>query len=152
MFLIKPTNEEILQGLESWSWLPVNDKQPIAVTAFGDVFFDSDDGVWFLDTLEGSLTLATKSKDELQKLLNTEEGQDHYLMSGFILRTHNEGMTLGPGQCYEFKVHPIIGGEIEFDNIEIQDFVVSLNLCGQLHEQIKDLPSGTKINEFKFVE
>jgi hypothetical protein len=32
------------------------------------------------------------------------------------------------------------------DNVETLDFVVGLNIAGQLHEQISDLPPGTRIS------
>jgi len=152
MYLINPPIEEVTRGLDSWGWLPIEGKTPFAVTAFGDVFLESSEGIWFLDTLEGSLTIVSGTREELQEILNSEEGQDHFLMAGFVIRARNEGMNLEPGQCYDFKINPVVGGPIEFENIEIQNFVVSLNIGGQIHEQVKNLPPGTKISEFKFVE
>lgn len=149
MYLIEPSHDEISQGLESWDWLPIEGKVPFSVTAFGDVFMESPEGIWFLDTIEGSVNKVAENKEELQEILNTEEGQDHYLMSGFVENAVNEGMVLKKGQCFDFKVNPILGGPIEFENIEIQNFVVSLNVSGQIHGQVKDLPHGTKLNEIE---
>ncbi len=146
MYLINPTQEKISNGLEEWSWLPINDKTPIVVTAFGDIFFESSNGIWFLDTLEGNISKVTNTRGELQDILNTVEGQDHFLMSGFVDRAVAEGMKLMGGQCYNFKISPVLGGQIIFENIEIQDLVVALSISGQIHRQVKDLPAGTKIN------
>ncbi len=147
MYLINPTSEELSEGLEAWSWLPVKEKSPIAVTAFGDVFLESPEGIWFLDTLEGSLNRIADSKPELDEILNTAEGQTHFLFSSFVDRALSEGMNLEEGQCYDFKVNPVLGGAVEFENIEVNDFVVSLYVSGQVHQQIKDLPPGAKIKE-----
>jgi len=35
---------------------------------------------------------------------------------------------------------------VDLDNVEVIDFVVSLNIAGQIHEQVRDLPPGTPIS------
>jgi hypothetical protein len=149
MYIINPTPEEISEGLEAWSWLPIDEKLPIAVTAFGDMFLESSEGIWFLDTLEGSFNKIASSGPELEAILKTQEGQRHFLLIGLVDRALEEGMTLDEGQCYDFKTNPILGGPIEYENMEIRDFVVSLYVSGKIHEQIKDLPPGTKIKDIE---
>jgi hypothetical protein len=34
---------------------------------------------------------------------------------------------------YGFKIAPILGGELSVSNIQVIDFVVSVNILGQLH-------------------
>ncbi len=145
MYFINPPIEKINSALESWNWIGLEGKEPVRVTAFGDVFFQDGMGIWFLDTIEGSLNKVCSSLYELDKLLESEENQDHYLLAGFIIRANNEGMLLENDQCYDFKINPVLGGEIEFHNIERQDFVVAINIAGQLHDQIRFLPEGTPI-------
>ena len=147
MFLIKPSKEEILEGLESWDWHDFTGKEPIAVTAFGDVFFESKEGIYFLDKVSGEFTVVCKTKEELEKILNTPDGQDHYLMSEIVLLARERGLLLNEGECYEFKIAPFLSGPIEFDNLQKMDFKISLHITGQLIKQVKDLPPGTKINK-----
>ena len=45
---------------------------------------------------------------------------------------------------------PILGGELSVSNIQVIDFVVSINILGQLHRQVRDLPPGTRISKFRF--
>ncbi len=45
-----------------------------------------------------------------------------------------------------FKIPPVPGGAITLENIEVIDFVVCVNLAGQLHRQVKDPPPGTPIS------
>lgn len=148
MFYIEPTSEDISRALDSWDWLPIASKQPILVTAFGDIFLSAPDGIWFLDTLEGKLNRVCQTREELSQILQTEDGENHYLFAGFVERAHREGLTLGDDQCYDFKVNPVVGGKIEFENIEPANFVVAVNMAGQLHEQVRDLPEGTPITGF----
>ena len=58
-------------------------------------------------------------------------------------------MDLGLGQCYSYKLPPILNGPIEPSNIEPADLPVHFSLLGQIHRQVKDLPEGTPIHEFK---
>jgi hypothetical protein len=122
------------------------------VTAFADVCFEAVDGIWFLDTLEGKVKHLCHSREDLNSILSTEEGMDTYLLAGLAERAAREGCLLGDGECYDFKVHPILGGAIDYSNIEKQSFLVALHLRGQLHDQVRNLPAGTKISKIIFSE
>ncbi len=148
MYFIIPPLEKIKRALESWNWIGIEGKDPVKVTAFGDIFFEDENGIWFLDTIEGTLEKVCETLDDLNKILESEDNQDHYLLAGFIIRAHNEGLILDEGQCYDFKINPVIGGKIEFENIDKQDFVVALHIAGQLHDQVRFLPEGTPITKF----
>lgn len=152
MFFIQPNQKDIINALESWDWINFNDKTPIAVTCFGDMFFDSKSGIYFLDTLEGTLNKICEDKNELQNILNTEDGQDTYLLSGLVLKAKDEGLILEDGECYDFEQNPILGGAIEYQNMNKLSFVVSVNIAGQIHKQVKDLPPGSKISGFNVVD
>ena len=41
---------------KSWGTADIQGKQPLFTSPFGDVFFQAQDGFWFLDLLEGTLT------------------------------------------------------------------------------------------------
>ena len=47
-----------------------------------------------------------------------------------------------------FVVPPVLGGKFDPDNVTVRDFVVALNISGQIHDQIRDLPPGTPIKGF----
>lgn len=148
MFFIEPSPEDIARALESWGWLPIQSKKPVLVTAFGDIFLESSEGIWFLDTLEGNLVRVGDTIADLKNLLATEEAENHYLFAGFVERAQNEGMLLEGAECYDFKVNPIVGGKIEYENIEPRNFVVAVNIAGQLHEQTRAMLPGSKITGF----
>jgi len=152
---ISPSAQQIvnaldaLDALDAWTWLDLAGKEPLLVTAFADVFFKSADGIWFLDTLEGKLVRVSDTEEELQQKLSTAEGQDHYLFLPFVQRAEEEGLKLAADECYDFTLHPVIGGEVDMENIEKRSFLVALHIRGQLHEQVRHLPEGTKISGFK---
>ncbi|RZT28607.1 uncharacterized protein DUF1851 [Kribbella sp. VKM Ac-2569] len=140
------SDEQYARALESWTFLELDGLVPVFTSPFGDVFFQAADGFWWLDTLEGTLELTWASADELRDELNTEDGQDQYLLAGLAFGAANQGVVPGPDQVYSFTHPPQLGGELTLDNVEVLDFVVSLNFLGQIHSQIRDLPPGTPIS------
>jgi hypothetical protein len=140
------TDEQYAHALESWTFLDLDGKAPVFTSPFGDVFFQAADGFWYLDTLEGTLTRPWASADELRDELNTEDGQDQYLLAGLVFGAAQQGVVPSGDQVYSFAHPPQLGGELTLDNVEVMDFVVSLNILGQIHSQIRDLPPGTPIS------
>lgn len=145
---IRVPEQDLHRALSSWKWLPLSDLTIFAVSAFGEVFFRNSAGeVFHMDTIEGQLLSVANSMSEFFNLLQAEDIQDKLLLGGFVMGARNRGMFLGDGECYDFKIAPILGGAMDAEQIEKTSFVVKLDIAGQIHEQIKDLPPGTKITE-----
>ena len=119
---------------------------------FGDVFLQGSDGVWFLDSIEGTLALRWPDVHALQALLNTPEGQDQFLLGSIAIAAQERGLAAGPAEIFTFTVHPALGGPISAENVETMDYVVASSICGQLRLQLKDLPPGTPITGFALDE
>jgi Domain of unknown function (DUF1851) len=115
--------------------------EPIFSSPFGDVFFRAADGIWWLDTIEGSISRRWTSKEALRAEIDTVAGQDDYLLAGLVL-AEARGLRPGPDQVFDFAVAPVLGGSFETDNIVVVDFVVKLTIAGQLHDQLRQLPPG----------
>jgi Domain of unknown function (DUF1851) len=141
---------EFVRALESWAWLDLSSTAPVFTSLFGDVFLRADDGWWYLDTIEGTLSRRWATQEELAAELVTDEGQDQYLLGGLALEARQRGIDLQPQQVYDFRLPPVLGGAFDVENIVAVDFVVAVNIAGQLHDQVRDLPPGTSISEIKF--
>ena len=152
MYFIEPNPKVVADALEAWIWIGVVGKRPFLITAFADIFLEDSDGVWFLDTLEGKLKKMPQTKEELKKLLSTDEGMDLYLFSGFVDRAIREGMALVEDECYDFKINPIVGGPVNYSNVGKMSFLVALHLRGQIHDQVRHMEPGTKISKFVFAD
>ena len=64
------------EALTEWQWrAELAGKRPLVTSAFGDVFLQGDDGVWFLDAVEGKLSREWDSASSLQAQLNTAASQ-----------------------------------------------------------------------------
>jgi hypothetical protein len=62
---------QFTRALESWDWVGIGDKSPMFTSPFGDVFFQARDGLWWLDTLEATLTREWVTAEEMSAALNT---------------------------------------------------------------------------------
>src|SRR5206468_3529367 len=61
------TSDQYEQALESWQWLDLAGKTPMFTSLFGDVFFSSGDGCWFLDSVV-ALNVAGQIHDQVRSL------------------------------------------------------------------------------------
>jgi hypothetical protein len=95
--------------------------------------------LWWLDTLEATLTREWATAEEMSAALNTAGGQDRFLLAGLAARAEHQGITPTSAQVYGFKIAPILGGELSVSNIQVIDFVVSVNILGQLHGGVNTL-------------
>ncbi|AWS43722.1 T6SS immunity protein Tdi1 domain-containing protein [Streptosporangium sp. 'caverna'] len=140
------TLEQFEQGLESWRWIGLAGKVPVLASLFGDVIFRAEDGFWWLDAVEGSLTQPWEDADAVRAELNTVDGRERYLLASLAEAAGQRGLGLAAEQVYDFKHSPVLGGEVSLNNLGVIDFVVGLNIAGQIHEQVRDLPPGTPIS------
>jgi hypothetical protein len=141
-------SDEFSQALESWRWIGIEGKTPLFCSPFGDVFLRAADGIWWLDTAEGTLTRRWAHSEELKAALRTTEGQDRFLLAGLAVAAERQGIVPGARQVYGFKIAQVLGGQLNVDNLEVIDFVVGINILGHIHEQVRNLPQGTRISGF----
>jgi hypothetical protein len=141
-------DDQFERALESWQWLDLSRKKPVLASLFGDVFFAAQDGWWYLSVLDGSLSRNWGDRDSLQAELDTEDGQDLYLLGGLAFAAAQRGLTLKENEVYIYKVPPLVGGSLSAENIETIDFVAGLTVLGQLHRQVRDMPPGSQIAGF----
>jgi hypothetical protein len=142
MQLTKQFSEEhYAKALASWDWLDGLDRlTPGFASLFGDLFLVARDGSWwFLDTLDGTLSREWNHRDELFAALDTDAGQDRYLMGGLALGAgERRGITLTDDQVYGWAPPPMIARNFAVDDIKPFPFIVVLHVAGQFHGQQLD--------------
>lgn len=139
-------DEQFRRGLASWGFVDLQGKRPFMVSLFGDVFLDSDEGIWFLDTIEGTLERRWWTRDELTATLAEPAGQDQYLLGGLALAAKRRGLILGADEVYSFTPPPVLGGSFDVENIRVIDVVVALDVAGQIHDEVRVLRPGTIVS------
>jgi hypothetical protein len=140
------------EALTSWQWLDLAGKRPLFTSLFGDVFLEANDGCWLLDVVSGKYGRTWPSVSEMESDLASEQGRVHYLLEPLVRAAVDHGLRLGPEQVFDFTRPPVLGGERQPDNLGVVDFVVAVNLAGQIHAQVRNLPPGTPIGEITIVQ
>jgi hypothetical protein len=123
-------------GLSSWQWLGLREQTPRFATCFGDIFLESLDGWWFLDTVEGTLELRWASAVTMYADLESAEGRATYLMDDLVRDARSRGLHLGEEDVYAFNPHPALGGELGVNGLSVMRFELALNWVGQMHDQV----------------
>jgi hypothetical protein len=144
---IAVSGPDVLQAIDGWKWLPLKGLTAIAVSAFGEVFFrDAAGGIHQIDTIEGTLAKVADTLPAFTAILQETEARDRLLLAGLVAGARESGLLLAVGECYVFRLPPVLGGEMRVETMTKLSFVVKLDLAGQLHEQVRALPPGTPIN------
>ena len=136
--------------LSDWRWLVPPDFTPVLMTAFGDMFLRDRSGrIHFLDLMSGEFKEVAGSQEEFDRLCE-DRGQRRSWFIGFLLievrKLHGE---LAADECYGCKVPLSLGGQLEPENFERTDLKVHYSVLGQLHQQTRHLPPGTKVGSIK---
>ena len=139
--------DQYLEALESWAWIGLDGKAPILSSLFGHVFLQSVEGYWYLDVIGGSLEMLWPDAASLQAVLDSDDGQDEFLLGAIALAADQQGLSLSANQVYVFNPPPVLGGSFEVANLFATDFIVAVNIGGQIHGQLRNRPPGTKVGQ-----
>ncbi len=132
--------------IEKWIWLIGEDKTPILITSIGDLFFkDAEENIYWLMVGVGEVEKVASSLKEFEEKLNDEELFDGWFLPLLVSAIKKEGIKLTKSTLYGYKLIPILGGEYDPKNYEVTDIEAHFNMCGEIHEEIHDLPDGTTI-------
>ena len=142
---------DIKELYSDWNWLLNENINPIMMSTFGDLFFQkNDDTIYFLDIMEGNIKIITNNIQNFKIFMSNVENQKNYLLSELVETLKENGFHLKKDQCYSFIKPHVLGGSNDLSNIEISDLSVWISIIGQIHNQVKDLPKGTKIQGVNF--
>ena len=123
-------------ALSSWSWIGTGDKTPRFASCFGDLFLESHDGWWFLDTVEGTLERRWGTMDEMFADLETEDGRAEYLLEETLNAALGQGMQLGDDEVFAFLPPPAVTGTMSVDSLAPLRFAIAANLAGRIHGEL----------------
>ncbi|WP_125775975.1 T6SS immunity protein Tdi1 domain-containing protein [Antribacter gilvus] len=130
-------------ALSSWSWLGVDDKLPRFTSCFGDMFLESADGWWFLDTVEGTLERCWDSMDQMFAELETEDGRAEYLLEETLNQAVAHGLVLAEDEVFAFLPPPAVTGTMNVDSLAPLRFAIAANLSGRIHGELRGIvPDG----------
>lgn len=118
-YLIEPTGHDWPALLASSMKLLPEGAGVWAVNRIGDVIGVAADGaVYWLDVGTEQVARIAASRDDFMVKINEGSNAKQWLATPLIDDCVAAGMTLQPGQCYGFKVAPLLGGDYVVENME----------------------------------
>jgi hypothetical protein len=123
-------------ALSSWSWIGTGDKAPRFASCFGDMFLESPDGWWFLDTVEGTLERRWSSMDAMFAELEGDDGRAEFLLEETLTTALGQGLRLGDDEVFAFLPPPAVTGTMSVDSLAPLRFAIAANLAGRIHGEL----------------
>ncbi|MFD2024822.1 hypothetical protein [Promicromonospora aerolata] len=123
-------------ALSSWSWIGTGDKTPRFASCFGDMFLESADGWWFLDTVEGTLERLWGSMDDMFAELERPDGRAEYLLEETLSTALGQGLRLDDDEVFAFLPPPAVTGTMSVDSLAPLRFAIAANLAGRIHGEL----------------
>jgi len=134
------------RSLATWRWLLPAKFTVWLANPFAELFLVVPDGsVHMLEVNGGILRKVAESRDDFCTKIDDGNNANEWLMIPLVDRMIAAGFTLQPGQCYGFKISPVLGGEYDVENcapIQVWDY---LGANGAFHEKIQNLPDGASV-------
>jgi hypothetical protein len=116
------------------------------VNRFGDLFICLDDSsVWRLPMDEGVITRIANSRDQFASLVDQANNANDWFLIPLVDEMVANDVQLQTGQCYGFKVPPVIGGQYEVFNISPKKLGEYYAFLADFYDQISDLPDCTPV-------
>ena len=147
--IVSPSTPSPEDLLSEWRWLLGHGYQILLISSLGDLFLtDAAGHVHWLDCGAGRLIGIADSLDEFQQLRQEPANAAEWFVPRLVGDIMQGGVRLSPGQCFSYKLPPMLNGRMEPSNFEPADLSVHLSVLGQIALQTKDLPDGTRISGF----
>jgi hypothetical protein len=137
---------------KAWGFTGLVPRAIIDENAFGNLLVEDIEGrVWRICPEELSCKVVAASRSELVRLQTSAEFQEDWAMEGLVAVAARFVGSLSSDRCFCLKIPAGLGGAYERDNMGTISVVELIAASGDIAEQIKDLPPGTKV-DLKVVE
>jgi hypothetical protein len=134
------------EAMRSWTWLVPQSARPLLVTVLGDVFVELKGEVFFLDSELGRLVRVADSREEWKKAMQDPERLAEWFRPALVSQVVERGLVLQAGEVFSPLVPAIVGGKRGPENFTTSQWMNHLHILGQIHDQVRRLPPGTRID------
>ena len=134
------------QCLSTWQHRLPNTFTIWIVNRFGDLFMIYEDGsLHHLDVQLGTITKRADTKAEFLNKLTEENNATDWLYMDYVDLANTAELKLKPGECYTFKLPPVLSGEYTRENLCTTQLDKNYAFLADVHQQIKDLPEDSTL-------
>ncbi len=136
----------IVEIERSWGWVGMAPAEVVGENDFGNLIVKDHDGhYWRLCPEDLSCAVIAQSRAELDRLSTDQEFLSDWYMRALVDEAREKCGLLTEGRKYCLKIPGVLGGEYGGDNLATISQVELIRASGHLAQEIKDLPSGSKV-------
>lgn len=137
---------------KAWGWKGIESAEVVAVNKFGNVIFTDQAGkYWRICPEELECKVIADSAASYEQVLNDPEFRQDWEMTRLVDIAEAKYGIQPVHRCFCLKMPGILGGAYELENIGTIRIGELIRFSGDVANQIKDLPPGSKI-ELKIVD
>jgi Domain of unknown function (DUF1851) len=145
-YQINPDGIDWPAALAGWSWLIPSEFTLWLVNRLCDLFIVTVDGsVHMLDVGAGTFRQLAANRDEFCRLIDEADNAKEWLAISLVDKLVASGLLLQPGQCYGFKMPPVLGGPYEVENCGVLPIPEYLGANGSIHDQLRGVSDGSRV-------
>lgn len=145
-YLLDHRELELSAAFAEWRWLIPREFTLWFVTCFADCFLVlPDDSVHMLQVDGGTLTRVAADREDFSRRIDEDNNANEWLSIPLVDKLTAVDVRLSPGQCYGFRIPPVLGGSYELDNIAPISISDYLGATAQIYRQLNELPDGSKV-------
>jgi len=145
-YLIDHSGFDWVALLDEWRWLLPPKFNIWLLTRTGDLFISLPDGsIHMLDVGAGELRRVADSRDDACAKIDKLGIAEEWLMIPVVDHLVASGRTLGPDQCYSYRMLPVLGGSYKAEDRVLLPIREHFGAWGALHRQIAGLPDGYQV-------
>ena len=136
----------------AWGFTGLVPRAIVDTNAFGNLLVEDVEGqVWRICPEELSCKVIAASRSELARLQASSDFQEDWSMERLVAVGARSLGSLSSGRCFCLKIPAVLGGGYERDNMGTISVAELIAVSGDMAQQIKDLPAGTKV-ELEVIE
>ena len=136
LFVSNPSDADIAAALRLWPELSAKRVRPLLVTAFGDVYVETDAGdVFVASPIELQCERVADSVRELENLFSNPEWAEERLITTLALLASEKGKIRETHQVFAVAPHPRFSGSLRVENLVAMDLHIWHHICSQFRAQ-----------------
>ena len=133
-FVAHPDASSIVDALAMWPELSGFRLRPLLVSAFGDIYVETEDGsIWLADPIEVSCSIIASSSAELESLFSDPAWAEERLITDLALLAGERGIERLPHQVFAFAPHPSLTGSLRLEQMIPMELHIWHGISRQLH-------------------
>lgn len=131
---------------ESWGWCGIEPEEILGENDFGNLIIRDIYGkYWRLCPEDPYCKVIAQTRNELDTLSRSQDFLEDWYMKPLVEVARDLLGPLKDGMKYCMRAPGILGGEYGGSNLAMAPFTRIIRFSGNIGEQIKDLPDGTKV-------